>query len=60
MPPRSTQAGFPEGSVVRHPLANAGDVGFILESRRFPGEGHGNPFQYSSLGNPMKEEPGLP
>ena len=29
------------------------DLGLILGSRRSPGEGKGNPLQYSSLGNPM-------
>ena len=36
--------------------ANAGDIrnaGFIPGSERFPGEGHGNPLQYSCLKNPM-------
>ena len=33
--------------------ANAGDPGFIpASSRRFPGEGNGNPLQYSCLENP--------
>ena len=27
-------------------------MGFIPESGRSPGEGNGNPFQYSCLGNP--------
>ena len=31
----------------------AGDVSSIPESGRFPGIGHGNPLQYSCLGNPM-------
>ena len=42
--------------VVKNPLANAGDdsdVGLIPESGRSPGEGHGNPLQYSCLENPM-------
>ena len=30
-----------------------GDVGSILGSGRSPGEGHGNPLQYSCLENPM-------
>ena len=30
---------------------NAGDVGSIPGSRRSPGEGNGNPLQYSCLGN---------
>ena len=41
--------GFPGDSVVKNPSANAGDtedMGLILESRRFPGEGHDNPVQY--------------
>ena len=29
------------------------DMGLILGSGRSPGEGHGNPLQYSCLGNPM-------
>ena len=33
--------------------ANAGDLGLILGSGRSPGEGNGNIFQYSCLGNPM-------
>ena len=32
---------------------NAGDLGSILRSGRSPGEGNGNPLQYSCLGNPM-------
>ena len=32
---------------------NAGDPGLIPESGRSPGEGNGNPFQYSCLENPM-------
>ena len=31
----------------------AGDTGSIPRSGRFPGEGNGNPFQYSCLENPM-------
>ena len=30
-----------------------GDLGSIPELRRSPGEGHGNPLQYSGLENPM-------
>ena len=33
--------------------ANARDMGSISGSRRCPGEGNGNLFQYSWLGNPM-------
>ena len=32
---------------------DGGDAGLIPGSRRFPGEGHGNPLQYSCLENPM-------
>ena len=42
--------GFPG---VKNPPANAGDMGLIPESRRSPGEGNGNPFWYSCLGNSM-------
>ena len=49
-------AGFPGGSVVKNPPANAGDVGSIPGSRRSPGEGNGNPLQSSCLGNAMDRE----
>ena len=42
--------------VVRNPPANAGnvsDVGSIPVSERSPGEGNGNPLQYSCLESPM-------
>ena len=42
------------GSVGKNPLANVGDMGSIPGSGRFPGEGNGNPLQYSCLGNPME------
>ena len=45
--------GLPGGSVVKNPPANAGDVGSIPRSRRSPGIGNGNPFQYSCLENSM-------
>ena len=44
------------GSVVKNPPANAGvagDLSSIPESGRFPGEGNGNPLQYSFLENSM-------
>ena len=43
--------GSPAGSVVRNPLASAGDTGSICICGRFPGEGNGNPLQCSCLGN---------
>ena len=42
--------------VVKNPLASEGDTiyeGSIPGSGRSPGEGDGNPLQYSCLGNPM-------
>ena len=33
---------------------NAGDVGLVPGLERSSGEGKGNPFQYSCLGNPME------
>ena len=45
--------GFYGGSVVKNPPANAGDVGLIPGSGRSPGEGNGNPLQYSCLENLM-------
>ena len=48
--------GFPRGSVVKNPPANAGDVrdlGLVCGLGRSPGEGNGNLLQYSCLENPM-------
>ena len=45
--------GFTDGSVVKNPPANAGDIGSIPESGRPPRVGDGNPLQCSCLGNPM-------
>ena len=53
-----TSWGFPGGSVVKNPTANAEDVGSISGLGKFPGEGNGSPLQYSCLGNPRTEEPG--
>ena len=42
--------------MVKNLPANGGDTGFmglILGSGRSPGEGNGNPLQYSCLENPM-------
>ena len=51
--------GFPGGSDGKESACNAGDVGSIPGPGRSPGEGNGNPLQYSCLGNPMdREEPG--
>ena len=45
--------GFLNGSVVKHPLANAGDVGSISGSGRCPGEENDNSLQYSCRRNPV-------
>ena len=48
--------GFPGGSVVKNPPANAGDIGdsgLIPGWGRSPGLRNGNPFQYSCLENSM-------
>ena len=47
------ESGFPSDSVVKSSPANAGDVGSISGLGRSPGEGSGNPLQYSYLGNLM-------
>ena len=38
--------------MVKDPPANAGDAGSVPGLGRYPGEGCGNPLQYSCLGNP--------
>ena len=40
------RVGFPGGSEVKNPPANAGDAGLIPELGRSPGGGNGNPFQF--------------
>ena len=45
--------GSPGGSDDKESARNAGDPGLIPGFGRYPGEGHGNPFQYSCLENPM-------
>ena len=47
-------AGIPGGSEVKASACNAGDPGSIPELGRSPGEGNGNPLQYSCLENPME------
>ena len=44
---------FSGGTDGKESACNAGDLGLFSGSRRSPGEGHGNPLQYSCLGNPM-------
>ena len=45
--------GFPHSSVGKESACNAGDPGSFSGSGRSPGEGNGNPIQYSCLENPM-------
>ena len=44
---------FPGGSEVKVSASIVGDLGSIPGSGRSPGEGNGNPLQYSCLENPM-------
>ena len=49
--------GFPGGASGKEPIANAGDVkdkDSIPGLGRYPGEGNGNPLQYSCLENSME------
>ena len=45
--------GFPHSSVGKESVCKAGDPGSIPGLGRSPGEGNGNPLQYSCLENPM-------
>ena len=45
--------GFPGGSVVKSPPANAGDVSVIPGWGSSPGDKNGHPLWYFCLGNPM-------
>jgi len=44
---------FPAGSDGKASVYNVRDLGWIPVLGRFPGEGNGNPLQYSCLENPM-------
>ena len=45
--------GFPYSSVGKESAFKAGDQGLIPGLRRSPGDGNGNPLQYSCLENPI-------
>ena len=45
--------GLPRWLSGKESACQAGDAGSIPGSERSPGEGNGNPLQYSCLGNPM-------
>ena len=47
--------GFP-GSSRKESACNTGDLSSVSGLERSPGEGNGNPFQYSGLGNPINTE----
>ena len=47
--------GFPGGLEVKASASNVGNPGSFPVSGRSPGEGNGNPLQYSCLENLMKE-----
>ena len=51
-----TNTFFPGGSVGKESACNAGGLGSIPESGRFPGEGDGNPLQHSYLENRVDRE----
>ena len=48
--------GFPDSLNSKEYACNAGDPGLIPGSGRSPGEGHGNPLQYSCLENSIDGE----
>ena len=48
--------GFPGGSEDKASAYNVGDPGSIPGLGRSPGEGNGNPLQYSCLKNPIDGE----
>ena len=48
---RTHLTGFPGGSDGKESAHNVRDLGLIPGSGRVPGEGNGNPLQYSCLGN---------
>ena len=50
--PNPVFLGFPGGSDSTESACNAGDLRLIPGSGRSPGEGNGNPLQYSCLENP--------
>ena len=47
--------GFPGGSDGKESACNVGDPGSIPGLGRSPGEGNGNPLQYTCLENSMNE-----
>ena len=58
MEPHGSFGGFPGGSVVKNPPANAGDSGSIPGTGGFPGKGNGNHTSIPAWEIPWTEEPG--
>ena len=57
LPPPSLMAqGFPGGAEVKASACNVGDLGSIPGWERPPGEGNGNPLQYSCLEKPRGQK----
>ena len=52
-PSTFTDISFPDGSVGKEAACNVRDLGLIPGWGRSPGEGNGNPLQYSCLENSM-------
>ena len=50
---RYSHMDFSGGSAVKNPPANAGDMSLVSGSGSSPGEGNGNPLQFSCLENTM-------
>ena len=55
---KPAEASFPGGLEVKASARSAGDLGLIPGLGRSPGEGNGNPLQYSCWRIPWTEEPG--
>ena len=53
----TTLEGLPRWLSGKESACSAGDPGSIPRLGRSPGEGNGNPLQYSCLENPLTEEP---
>ena len=53
--PLCRNMGFPDGSDGKGSTCNVGDLDSFPGLGRFPGEGHGNPLQYSCLENPHRQ-----
>ena len=52
----TVELGLPWWLSGKEPICQAGDKGLIHGLGRYPGEGNGNPLQYSCLGNAMNRE----